>query len=92
MDFFEKLGDTITAMSKEVTDKAKDIAEIASLKSQIATCEEVIKKNYLEIGRLFAEQYGDDENAPFEKQRAAIRNAQTGVEDLQARIKEIKGL
>ena len=53
MDFFEKVGETITGKSKDIVDKAKDLAEIASLRSQIGTCEEVIKKNYLEIGRLY---------------------------------------
>ena len=48
MDFFEKLGDTITTKGKEVTGKAKDLAEIANLKGQIGTCEDVIKKNYIE--------------------------------------------
>lgn len=92
MDFLEKLGDTITTKGREAADKAKDMAEIASLKSQIATCEEVIKKNYMEIGRLFMEQYKDAEDAPFEKQRTAIVNAQAGVEDLQKKIRKIKGL
>jgi len=49
MDFFERVGETITAKGKDVADKAKDLAEIASLRSQISTCEEVMKKNYLEI-------------------------------------------
>jgi hypothetical protein len=92
MEFFEKIGDTITTKSKEAADKAKEIAEVANLKSQISTCEEVIKKNYLEIGRLFMEQYKDAEDAPFEKQRQAILNAQAGVEELQQKIREIKGL
>lgn len=92
MDFIEKLGDTITAKGKEAADKAKDFAEIASLRSQISTCEEVIKKNYMEIGKLFMEQYADDPEAPFEKQRRAIKNAQNGVDDLQRKINEIKGL
>ncbi len=92
MDFLEKLGDTITAKGREAADKAKEMAEIASLKSQIAACEEVIKKNYAEIGRLFMEQYKDAEDAPFEKQRTAIVNAQAGVEDLQKKIRKIKGL
>ncbi|MDE6015120.1 MAG: hypothetical protein K2H41_05470 [Acetatifactor sp.] len=92
MDLFEKIGDTIATKGKEVSGKAKDMAEIASLKSQIATCEEVIKKNYLEIGRLFMEQYKDAEDTPFEKQRTAILNAQAGVEDLQRKIRQIKGL
>lgn len=92
MEFFEKLGDTISAKGKEVADKAKDTAEILSLKSQISTCEEVIKKNYLEIGRLFYEQYGENPDAPFEKQRNAIKNARVGVSELQAKIDQLKGL
>lgn len=92
MDFFEKLGDTISSKGKEVADKAKDTAEILSLKSQISTCEEVIKKNYLEIGRLYYEQYGKEPDAPFEKQCKAIKNARIGVKDLQAKIDQLKGL
>lgn len=92
MDFFEKLGDMISAKGKEVADKAKDTAEILRLRSQISTCEEVIKKNYLEIGKLFFEQYGEDPEAPFEKQCTAIRNAQGGIRELQEKIDEIKGL
>lgn len=92
MDFFERLGDTISAKGKVVTDKAKDTAEILRLKSQISTCEEVIKKNYLEIGKLFFEQYGQEPEAPFEKQCTAIRNAQCGIKELQEKIDELKGL
>lgn len=92
VEFFEKLGDTISAKGKEVADKAKNTADILSLKSQISTCEEVIKKNYLEIGRLFYEQYGENPDAPFEKQRNAIKNARVGVSELQAKIDQLKGL
>ena len=92
MDCFEKLGDTISTKGKELADKAKDTAQILRLKSQICTCEEVIKKNYLEIGKLFFEQYGEDPEAPFEKQCTAIRNAQRGIKELQEKIGELKGL
>lgn len=92
MDFFDKVADTVTTKGREVADKAKEMAEVARLRNQIATCEEVIKKNYMEIGRLFMEQYKDAEDAPYEKQRTAILNAQAGVEDLQKKIREIKGL
>ena len=92
MDFIEKLGETITIKGKEAADKAKEIAEVASLKSQISTCEEVIKKNYMEIGKKYMELYGDIPGEPFEKQCRAIRNAQNGVEALQEKVKEIKGI
>jgi len=90
MDFLEKIGDTISAKGKEAADKAKEVAEIAGLKSQIATCEEVIKKNYTQIGKIYFEQYGDMPEAPFEKQCKAIRDARHGVEELQRKIEEIK--
>jgi len=92
MDFLEKVGDTISAKGREAVDKAKVLAEIAGLKSQIATCEEVIRKNYLEIGKAYFEEYSDVPEAPFEKECTAIRNAQDGVRALQARIDELKGL
>ena len=92
MDFLEKIGNTIADKGKEVSDKAKDLAEIASLKSQIGTCEEVIKKNYMEIGKLYYEQYGDMPEEPFEKACRSIKNARNGAEQLQAKINEIKGL
>ncbi len=92
MDFLEKIGDTISAKGKEAADKAKELAEVANLKSQIATCEEIMKRNYMEIGKIYFEQYGSMPEAPFEKQCRAIENAKKGVEDLRAKIDEIKGV
>lgn len=92
MDFIEKLGDTISAKGKEVAEKAKETAEILALKGQISTCEEVIRKNYVEIGKMYFEQYGEIPEEPFEKQCRAIHNAMNGVKELQDRINELKGL
>lgn len=92
MDFIEKLGDTISSKGKEVAEKAKETAEILALKGQISTCEEVIRKNYVEIGKMYFEQYGEMPGEPFEKQCRAIHNAMNGVKELQERINELKGL
>lgn len=92
MDFFEKIGETITAKGKEVTGKAKDLAEIAGLRSQINTCEEVIKKNYMEIGRLYYEQFKDAEYNDFTEQCTAVGNAKNGISALEEKIQEIKGV
>ena len=90
MDFIEQVGNVISEKGREAVDKTRILAEIMSLKSQIATCQEVIKKNYLEIGKLYYEEYRDVEDAPFEKQREAITNARKGEEELQAKIEELK--
>ncbi len=77
---------------KEAAGKAKETAEILNLRSQIATCEEVIRKNYYELGKYYFEKHMDD--APEEeimKQFEAIRHAQKGIQDLQKQIDEIKG-
>lgn len=92
MDFFEKVGETVVTAGKDVADKAKNLAEIASLRSQINTCEEVIKKNYIEIGRLYYEQYKEAEYNDFVEQCSAIANAKDGVEALEKKIRDIKGV
>ncbi|MDE7013213.1 MAG: hypothetical protein K2P19_00845 [Kineothrix sp.] len=92
MDFFEKVGETITGKGKDIADKAKDLAEIANLRSQIGICEEVIKKNYLEIGKLYYEQFKEAEYNDFVEQCTAITNAKNGVSALEEKIREIKGV
>ena len=91
MDFLEKVGGTIYEKGKGAADKAKLVAEMVSIKGQIAACEEVIKKNYAEIGKRYYEEYSFMAEAPFEKQCEAIRNAKNGVHELQARMDELKG-
>ena len=87
-----KLGETISVKGKEVTDKAKDLVEIANLKSQIKTNEDVMKRNYTEIGRLYYELHGMEPEADYEEQCRAIGNAQNTINDLEEEIREIKGI
>ena len=90
MDFLEKMGDTITAKGKAVADKAKVLAEIASLKSRLSACEEVMKSICLEIGKLYYEKYGDAPEAAFEDQCQAIANARNGARELREEIEMLK--
>lgn len=90
--FMSKIGETISAKGKEVSDKAKDLAEIANLKSQINTCEDVVRKNYMEIGKRYFELHGTEPDEDYEEQCRAVRNAQSGIEELEEKIKEIKGI
>lgn len=92
MDFINKVEKTVAAKGQVLADKAKEVAEIANLKSQISTCEEVIRKNYAEIGRLYYETFGEDPQEPFQKNCRAILNAKKGVEELEQKIKDIKGI
>lgn len=92
MNFMYRIGETITAKGKEAAEKAKDLAEIVNLKSQIGTCEDVVRKNYMEIGKRYYELHGAEPEEEYEEQCRAIGNAQNGISDLEERIKEIKGI
>ncbi len=92
MGLLDTLSENITAKGREVTEKAKGLAEIASLRSQIATCEDVIRKSYTEIGKLYYEQFQDTEENLYGEQSMAISNARHAIEELEAKIKEIKGV
>ena len=41
------------------------------------------EENYLEIGKIYFEQYSDMPEPPFEKQCEAIKNSQRAIADLQ---------
>lgn len=92
MDFFEKVGETITGVGKEAVDKTKAFAEVASLKNQIHTCDEIIKKNYGEIGRIYYDNFGDNPEEIFAKQCKAIKNVQDAKKTLEENLKELKEL
>ena len=65
MDVFEKLGESVYMAGMQVKNKAKEVADIASLKTQISTCDEVIRKNYIAIGKAYYEKYKDDPRFTF---------------------------
>ena len=84
-------AELVVDTARKTAEKAKDIAEIAALKNRIAICEDVKKKNFMEIGRIYYEQYGEAGETRFENQCKAIYNAEKGIEELQKEIENIKG-
>lgn len=92
MELFDRIGETISTKGKEVTDKAKDLAEVANLKSQKHTYEELIRKRYIEIGKIYYEKHGSMPEEEYEDACRDIENAQNSVIDIETRIREIKGI
>lgn len=92
MEFFDKLSDTVITKGKEVTGKAKDMADIASLKRKIADCEDTIRKNYIELGRLYYEKHGQAPEAEYDSFCWAIADAKEGIEELEDEIRKVKGI
>lgn len=89
-EFINKIGDTISAKGKEVTGTAKDVAEIVRLKSQIKTCEDTMKRNYIEIGKRYYELHASTPEEGYAEQCIAINNAQDKITECEQKIKDIK--
>ncbi len=60
MSFWNDLTEKVNEGSKIVADKAKKVSEIANIKAQIISCDNVINKNYKELGKAFFEAHKDD--------------------------------
>lgn len=90
MDLVEKMGVILVEKGKVAVDKAKLLSEMATVKGRMDTCEEVLKKNYMEIGKMYCEKYGEQPEERFEKQCRAIRNAAKGKQELEAQLEELK--
>ena len=74
MDLFEKIGDTILTVGKDVTQKAKDVSGIAKLRLDIRAKEDFIKEQYLSLGKAYYEQR-KGENVKEEAQFSLIEEA-----------------
>lgn len=91
MAFWENLGGTITAKSKEMADKAKNFTDIASLKGQIVAQENVILRQYKEIGREYYAAHKDDAEVEFPEAMETVKKAEDIIEELKKKIADLSG-
>lgn len=91
MEKFNVLKDTVTTKGKEVAQKAKDMADIASINSQIKNEQEAVTRALADIGQQVFDIEKDKEDTPYQKQIAAILKAQINIAKLEEEIAEIKG-
>lgn len=91
MELFDKLSDTIVSVSKDATQKAKDISEFARIRMEIRSKQDYINKLYLEIGKLYYEGHKDDAEKEFEDQMILIRDSEEVLDELKQQIGKLKG-
>lgn len=91
MELFDKLSDTIVSVSKDATQKAKNISDIARLRMEIRSKKEYIRKLYTEIGRFYYEAHKDDAEREFDDQMALIKDSLEVLEELHKQLGQIKG-
>lgn len=92
MDFFNKMGETITSKSKDVARKAKDITEIAKLSGQIGAKEAGLNEVFQEIGRMVYEQKSEWFNQKLSEKCSEADTMFMEIERLKKEVLELKGM
>jgi hypothetical protein len=90
MDRSKHVKDFMRNKKDKAVKTAKRAGEIATLKSRIATCELVKKKNYKELGKLYYELFGTDPNDHLVKQCWAIRNAEDAIIEMKEKLRHLQ--
>lgn len=91
MDFFNKLGDKLASTGAEVTQKAKEVSQVMTLKNKIHAEEGKITQLYQNIGQKYFEEHKDEEDNVYVEDIRSILAALEGIETLKAQIVEISG-
>ncbi|MDO4331833.1 MAG: hypothetical protein Q4C58_04015 [Eubacteriales bacterium] len=91
MDFFEKMGETISTRGKEAAQKAKDVADLARLNAQAGQLEGKIKTYYQIIGEKVYQSEKDQDHSGLEAEFDLINDAFAEIGKIRKQISEIKG-
>lgn len=91
MDFFSKLGDTISATGRDVSKKARDLTGLAKLNMDVRAKEEYVLRQYAEIGKQYFGQHKEDAEPDFAEIKL-IKEALEEIEALKSEIADLKGL
>ncbi len=91
MEILEKLGDTLISVSKDATQKAKDLSELARLRMDIRSKEDYMNQQYQQIGRDYYAAHKEDAEPEFE-QIALLKDAEDALNDLKQQLGQIKGM
>lgn len=91
MDFFDKLGETLMSAGKDVSQKAKDVSEVAKLKIDIHLKEDFVEKQYAALGRAYYEKHKEETDCEEAEQFFLIKEALEEIERMKAEVLKIQG-
>lgn len=91
MDFFSKLGETLSGAGRDVSKRAKDLTESTKMDIDIRAKESYINKQYTSIGKKYFEMHENDEEPLFEEVEL-IREAKAEIQRMQDLLVEKKGM
>ncbi|MBQ2533585.1 MAG: zinc-ribbon domain-containing protein [Lachnospiraceae bacterium] len=87
MDFFDRIGETITQVGNVAGQKAKDVSEFAKLTGELRSLEKKQQDLYIELGKKYFEEHGDSKEEAVE----VLKEIAADVEHLKDQIAGLKG-
>jgi hypothetical protein len=86
MAFLNDLGKKLGEVAGDAADKAKDVAEFAKVKAEIAVQQKKLQQGYIELGKLYFEQVKDAEDGPGFESCSGIKASLSTIAELEAKI------
>lgn len=92
MDFFNKLGDSIQSVGKEVTKKTKDLSGTVSLNAQIKESENQLSQVYRIIGEKYYNLCKEEAKSRYPEETDEIVKIQNKLAEDREKLRNLKGL
>ncbi len=92
MDFFNRIGNTITAAGKDGLGKAKEWKDTAKITVDIKEREGAIQKMYRELGKAYYHDHRNDTDGEYSERIIAIKAAFEEIGELKASKDDIRGI
>lgn len=92
MDFFDKFSEKVVGVGNDLSQKAKEVSSVVSLKNQIRGEQNKIEEIYKRIGKKYFEENSNKQDDVYAEDMASILAAQAGIKTLNDQIREIKGI
>lgn len=88
---FDEIMDKLEEGGKKALKKGKGVKDILKAKAEISSCEDVINRAYMAIGKKYYENFKDGGyGADYEKNMKDIANAEKAIKDIEDEIAGIK--
>ncbi len=91
MGFLDELTESLTTAGRDVTQKAKDVSELAKLKLDIKSKEDYVQKQYAALGAAYFEKHKDEEEIEEAEQFFLIKEALGEIERMKAEVLKLQG-
>lgn len=91
MEFLDKIGETLVTAGKDVSQKAKDVSEVAKLKLDIRSKEDFVEKQYAALGKIYYEKQKDQADSEEAEQFFLIGEALEEIKRMKEGVMKLQG-